>query len=356
MIKKYFIITYGCQMNKSDSKRIATLLEKKGYQQALNEKEADLVVINMCSVREPAVQKVKNQISKIKSINQKSKIILTGCILDIDKKMFEKKEGVMIKQFKNLNKIYPVKNNKVQETEFVPIMQGCNNFCTYCVVPYTKGKEKYRDPKEIICEIKELIKRGTKEIILLGQNVNSYKFKIRNSTQNTKILKKKEVIDFADLLKEINDLEGDFKVRFLTNHPKDMSDKLIETISQCNKIVKHLHLPVQSGDNEILKKMNRGYTKEQYFALVKKIMEKIPQIQLTTDIIVGFPGETKKAFKNTLNLMRKIRFKTAYIAMYSPRPGTTAYKLKDNIPFNEKKRRHQLLLQIIKNQLEKKII
>ncbi len=312
----YHIITYGCQMNRSDSERMAAVLENKGYKPAQDASQADLIVINICSVRQKAIDKVKNQITRLHD----KKIILTGCILEKDQKLFEKL-GVEVKQFKGLAKIKP-------KTAFVPIMRGCNNFCSYCVVPYTRGRERYRSQKEIVCEVEHLLKKSVKEITLLGQNVNSYP-------------------NFVKLLQKITALSGKFKIKFITNHPKDFSDELIDEIARNNKIAKYVHLPIQSGDNEVLKKMKRNYTCEQYLALIKKIRAKIPEVEITTDIIVGFSGETEKQFQNTIALFKKIKFAQAYIAKYSPRAGTAAYKLKDNVPLEEKKRREQVLRSLI---------
>jgi len=354
---KYRIITYGCQMNKSDSERIATVLENIGYQPASNVNEADLIVVNMCSVRQSAVDRVfglSQKFSKLKIKNKKLKIILTGCILREDRKKFrngfdlilnikdlpnwpkiiKRKRNALIQRSQNYRVNYFCIQPKYQSnfSAFIPISNGCNNFCSYCVVPYTRGCEKSRGAKEIIQEVKSLIKKGYKEIILLGQNVNSYKDK---------------KINFPNLLKKINGLKGDFRLNFLTSHPKDMSDELINTIASCQKIIKEIHLPVQSGDNQILKKMNRHYTVAQYRNLVKKIRQKISGVKISTDIIVGFPGETKKQFQNTVNLCKEIKFDKAYIAKYSPRPGTAAFRLKDNIPAQEKKRRWKILENLI---------
>ena len=312
----YHIITFGCQMNKSDSERIATLLEKKGYKPAQNEKQADLIVINVCSVRQSAVDRVYNKIRIIKN----KKIIITGCILEEDKKRF-KKHGEVLK-FKNLFKTIPTISQSNEA--FIPIMEGCNNFCTYCVVPYTRGRESYREKKEIINEIKKIIKKGFKQITLLGQNVNSYP-------------------NFPQLLMEIASLAGDFKLTFLTSHPKDFSDELIGVMAKNEKIIKYLNLPVQSGDDKILKKMNRPYTIKEYKNLIKKIYKKIPDIKLSTDIIVGFPGETKKQFENTVKLFKEIKFNNAYISKYSARTGTASFRLKDNVSLEEKKRREKVL-------------
>jgi tRNA-2-methylthio-N6-dimethylallyladenosine synthase len=318
-MEKYWIITYGCQMNKSDSERIALVLEKKGYQPAENEVSADLIVINICSVKQSAVNRVYNKLKNLKT----KKIILTGCILQEDKDKFTQYGEVI--RFTDLFKIEP--KLKYQEG-FIPIMEGCNNFCTYCVVPYTRGREYYREKEEIICEAKKLIERGYQKITLLGQNVNSYP-------------------NFPQLLEEIVNLPGNFTVTFLTSHPKDFSDELIDVIAKSEKIVKHLNLPVQSGDDEILIKMNRPYTIKQYKDLVKKIRQKIPTIKLSTDIIVGFPGETEKQFKNTVKLFKEIKFDNAYISKYSPRPGTASSKIEDNVPLEEKKKRERVLREIM---------
>ena len=308
-------------MNKSDSERIAALLEKKGYRPVKDEKQADLIVINICSVRQSAIDRVYN---KIQNLSQKNKkIILTGCILEKDKEKL-KKHGKIIK-FKDLFKMKPILKH---QEGFIPIMEGCNNFCSYCVVPYTRGREHYRNKKEIINEARNLIKKGYQQITLLGQNVNSYP-------------------NFPQLLEEIANLSGNFKLTFLTSHPKDFSDKLIDVMANSEKIVRYLNLPVQSGDNKILKKMNRPYTIGQYKKLVKKIRKKIPDIKLSTDIIVGFPEETKKQFENSVKLFREIGFNMAYISKYSPRPGTASSKMKDNVPLEEKKRREKTLRDLL---------
>ena len=317
----YYIITFGCQMNKSDSERIAALLEKKGYHPVKDEKQADLIVINICSVRQSAIDRVLNKIQNLSPKNKK--IIFTGCILEKDKEKL-KKHGEIIK-FKDLFKMKPILKH---QEGFIPIMEGCNNFCSYCVVPYTRGRERYKEKKRIINEAKNLIKNGYQQITLLGQNVNSYP-------------------NFPQLLEEITNLSGNFKLTFLTSHPKDFSDKLINVMAKKEKIIRYLNLPVQSGDDEILKKMNRPYTIKQYKDLVKKIRKKIPDIKLSTDIIVGFPGETKKQFNNTVKLFKEIKFDNAYISKYSPRPGTASSKMKDNIPLEEKKQREKILRNLL---------
>jgi tRNA dimethylallyltransferase len=328
---EYFIKTYGCQMNESDSERIAGFLENKGYKSAPNMEGADLIVVNACSVRQSAIDRILGLKTKFKKL--KARKILTGCILKSDKKKFKEffDEILDINKFLGKDYLYLKPKYLYRDSAFVPIMTGCDNFCAYCVVPYTRGKEISRPIKEIIDEVRYLIKQGYKEITLLGQNVNSYKY------------------GFSRVLKELNSLPGDFKIYFITNHPKDFSDELIDTIAKCKKVAKEIHLPLQSGDNQILKKMNRGYTIEQYKNLVKKIKKKIPNVKISTDVIVGFPEETKKQFENTVKLFKQIKFSKAYINKYSTRAGTEATKLKDNVSWNEKKRRWKILNDIITN-------
>jgi len=326
-------------MNKSDSERTAAQLEKKGYQPAQEIKQADLVVINVCSVRQSAINRIYSKVKQLneqRTANHKQKIILTGCLLEKDKKQLADQ----------IDEIWPIidletkPKHQSRHQAFVPIMTGCNNFCSYCVVPYTRGQEYSRPAREIIKEVKDLIKKGYKEITLLGQNVNSYQGQPPVPTLTS--------LNFPNLLKTLDDIPGSFRIKFLTSHPKDMSDELIKIISQSKKIPKEIHLPVQSGDDQILKKMNRGYTINHYKKLIKKIRQQIPQTKISTDIIVGFPGETKKQFQKTVNLVKEIGFKQAYVSAYSPRPGTTAAKLRDNVPSNEKKRRKRIILDLVK--------
>lgn len=335
---KYHLITYGCQMNKSDSERMAAQLEKQGYQSAQKIEEADLVVVNACSVRQSAMDRIYAKIDQLNQRKPRPKIILTGCLLETDKEKLKDK----------VDEIWPLVDfslsPKYQPSSYayVPIMTGCNNFCSFCVVPYTRGREKSRPAQEIIKEVKKLVKRGYKEIILLGQNVNSY-----ISEQRTVNSEQYQNINFPTLLRILNNIPGQFQIRFLTNHPKNMSDELIETVAQCEKVAKYIHLPVQSGDDQILEKMNRGYRVADYKNLVKKIRQKIPGVKISTDVIVGFPGETEKQFQNTVKLFKEIKFDQAYIARYSPRPGTAAAKLKDEVPAQEKKRREKILTSIL---------
>ncbi len=346
---KYHIITIGCQMNVSDSERLATALENKGYKLTQNKYKADLVAVNTCGVRQSAENRIYGLIPDIKEKNKKAKIVVTGCL--VYRKDVRRRLEKYVDEWKLINeigkgecedylKIIPKYQSKT--SAFIPIGNGCDNFCSYCVVPYARGREVWRPAKEILSEVKSLVKKGYKEIILVAQNVNSYKS--RNSqliTRNSKML------DFADLLKMANDIPGDFKIKFLTSHPKDMSDKLIKTMAKCGKFSRQVHLPVQSGDDEVLKRMNRKYTVAQYEKLINKIRKAMPDAEISTDIIVGFCGETKKQFSNTVKLMKKIKFNQAYIARYTPRPGTAAFKLADNITKEEKKRRWLLLNSIL---------
>jgi len=319
---KYFVFTFGCQMNKADSERIAQGLERKKHKPALSIKEADLVVVNMCSVRQSAVNRVFGLKEKLKG----KKTILTGCILKKDRKKLEKIFDKII-EIENLTK------GLLGNSSLLPIMKGCNNFCSYCVVPYTRGRETSRPAEEIICQAKKIIKKGVKEIWLLGQNVNSYKSKS---------------VNFPKLLRMVNKIPGEFWIKFTSSHPKDFSNELIKAMKECKKVCPYLNLPVQSGDNKILKKMNRPYTIKDYKGIIKKVRKAIPDIAISTDIIVGFPGETRKQFENTKKLFKEIKYDMAYINKYSPRPGTAAEKLKDNVSPKEKIKREKELTEILK--------
>jgi len=340
-VKGYWIITYGCRANRSDSERISSLLESIGYK--LTNNNPDLVVINLCSIRQQAVDRALSQIEKVKSSG--TKIILTGCILDHDRKRIEGKVDFVLKikdlakwpkalgitknlDIKDYFEIDPKYENRFSAQ--IPIMTGCDNFCTYCVVPYTRGREKSRPFKEIIIEAERAIASGCKEIWLLGQNVNSYKF------------------DLSELLKRIDSITGDFWISFLSSHPKDLDEKTLNIMHSSQKVMKYLNLPVQAGDDLILKKMNRPYTISEYKKSIEMVMEKIPEVTLSTDVIVGFPGETESAFNNTAKLFEEIKFDMAYISKYSPRPGTPSFKMKDDVPYSEKSRRLRILTDILK--------
>lgn len=328
---KYFIFTLGCQMNISDSQRIAKKLEEIGYKPA-SEKEAGLVVVNACSVRQKAVDRIWGKIKIWQA--QKKKIILTGCVLPADRKKFAEK-GIDYSNFHDKNFFDIIPKNLTPIT-YIPIMTGCDNFCSYCAVPLTRGREKSRPMKDIILDVKRALNSSSKEILLLGQNVNSYQY------------------GFVKLLKEIDKIPSDFKFNFISSNPHDMTNEIITAIAKLKKWPHELHLPLQSGDDEILHKMNRRYTSAQYLRLIENLKLKInaspkakKNLKLSTDIIVGFPGETKKQFNKTVKICKKIKFDKAYIAQYSPRPGTVAAKLKDDVPQKEKKRRWLVLEKLI---------
>jgi len=311
---KYYIKTFGCQLNKSDSERIANKIEKIGYEKSSNLKEADLVVVNMCSIRQSAVDRIIGMSKKLKD----KKSILTGCIMKEDlskfKKIFDHIFSIeslsswhkLLRKGEKNHYLNPLREEKeisyfeiepLRENPFsalIPISSGCNNFCSYCVVPFVRGKEISRNSEDVIKEAEKAVRKGTKEIWLLGQNVNSYNFK---------------GIRFPEILRRVDKIKGNFWIRFTSPHPKDFSEELIQAMKECKKVTRYLNLPVQSGDDKILKKMNRPYTVKDYKKLVRKIRKEIPDIFLSTDIIVGFPGETKKNFQNTLNLVQKRREK-----------------------------------------------
>lgn len=337
-------------MNESDSERLATVFDKKGYKPASVANDADLILVNMCSVRQSAVDRVdglKKKLSELKTKNHKLKTILTGCILKSDKKKFSEyfdkilDTKNLIKKVKKYNAVK--KENSLayipNKLAYIPISNGCNYSCSYCVVPSTRGRLQCRNHKKIIREFKEAVKMNVKtsakEIWLLGQNVNDY------SSPADSLIKFPELLEMAAAVK------GDFSIRFMSPNPNNFSEKLIDVMANSSKIAKYLNIPLQSGDNRILKAMKRPYTSAQYKALIKKIRIKISNINLSTDIIVGFPGETKKQFENTAKLMKEIKFNIAYISKYSPRKGTVAYQMKNNIPIAEKKRRWKILNKIV---------
>jgi len=354
MKNKFFIKTFGCQMNISDSERIETVLLSAKFKKVNSENLADFVIVNSCSIRQAAENRA---ISTLKNAKKNKQVaIVTGCSAVKEKLRF-KNFADFVLDIKDLRKwpdIILNKNTLQQDlgslnylkfqpkyqTKFhayVPIMTGCNNFCSYCVVPYSRGREVSRSVKEIIKEVKLLVKQGYKAITLLGQNVNSYLGKFNN-----------QKIDFPALLKMINDIDGDFWIWFVTSHPKDMSLKLIKTIKNCKKVCRYIHLPAQAGNDVILKKMNRKYTHAKYLKLVKSIKKYLPDACLSTDIIVGFPGETKKQFLETCKLFKEVEYDMAFLAKYSPRPGTISFKMNDDVLQDEKKRRENFLNNILR--------
>ncbi len=330
-------------MNVADAQMIADWYESNGWVKALSFKEADEIVIVACSVRQTAEDRVYGLINNLKKLKKNSKglltaypkIILTGCMLRYPLRWLKEKMPV-VDEFRKIEKF---KTKKIIRKEKLPvlvsIMEGCNQFCSYCVVPYARGREKSRPFKEIVCEIEKLAKNNCQEVMLLGQNVNSY-------GKDLKSVK----INFAELLKAVHQIEGIKKISFFTSNPWDLSQEIIETL-KLPKIDRYLHLPVQSGDDDILKRMNRHYTAKDYLALAKNIKKEIPDIKIGADIIVGFPGETEKQFKNTLKLCREVGFVKAYVAMYSPRPQTKAYQFEDDVPLKEKRRRWKILDDLI---------
>lgn len=364
----YHIITYGCQMNENDSEHLAGQLQKMGYEYSEKMEQADLILINTCCVRESAEKKIYGKIGelkKLKAANPNLIIGIVGCMAQKDKDSLLKKAAhidlVMgthnLYQFTELvEKIRKSRERLVavwdeaekMSTEvpaihkgnisaWVPIIYGCNNFCTYCIVPYVRGRERSRPLKDIVAEVEELGQAGFKEITLLGQNVNSYG---KDS---------EESCDFADLLAAVDQVENIERIRYMTSHPRDMNDKIINTIKNSHKICDHFHLPIQSGSDTILQKMNRGYTTEYYCGLVEKIRQAIPNASITTDLIVGFPGETDELFLETLRFIETIRFDAAYTFLYSQRSGTPAATMAAQIPLAVKKARLQSLMDVQNN-------
>jgi len=350
-LQTYFIETYGCQMNQYDSQIVASILEGEGYRAADDPDNADLILVNTCAVRSHAEKRALGRISVLgrwKKSSPGRKLGVIGCMAQqLGKRLFETnpfidfivgpdqyknlpelisnekaKEAVSLNHTETYGSIKPIRQKTI--SGYVTISRGCNNFCSYCVVPFTRGRERSRPAQEILSEIEEMVEQGFKEVILLGQNVNSY------NDGN---------VDFPTLLRLCTSIDGLLRIRFMTSHPKDLSDRLIETVASEEKICNHIHLPVQSGSNRILEMMNRKYTREHYIDLVEKIRNAIPDIGITTDIMVGFPGETENNFDQTYNLMKEIEFDDAFTYRYSMRPQTKAAKMKDQIPEEIKLRR-----------------
>jgi tRNA-2-methylthio-N6-dimethylallyladenosine synthase len=336
---KYHIWTIGCQMNKAESERLGSYFEQLGYQPTATATEANLIILNSCVVRQSAEDRVVNKLNALrplKKLRPDLTLALTGCLVNADLAQLKERFPHVDYFFKAGD--LPQWREKVEweqalpqhptPSTYVSIIQGCNNFCSYCIVPYRRGRNRSRPLKEIVSEVKELVKRGAKEVTLLGQNVDSYGHDLPDRP------------DLADLLYELNAIDGLLRIRFLTNHPKDMSSKLIEAVAGLDKVCEHISLPVQSGSDEILEAMRRGYTVEQYRQLIAEIRGKIPEVALSTDVIVGFPSETETQFRQTAGLLSELRFDTVHVACYSPRPGTiSARELEDNVPATEKRRR-----------------
>ncbi len=326
-------------MNKAESERLGGYLEQLGYQATATAEEADFIVLNSCVVRQSAENRVINKLNALKSVKRARPnltLALTGCLVNSEvdhlkrtfphvNYFFKSGDSPQWIEKPELGQVLP---QHPSPSTFVPIIQGCDNFCSYCIVPYRRGREKSRPAAEIACEVKALVHRGVKEVTLLGQNVDSYGHDLPDKP------------DLAALLHELNTIDGLARIRFLTNHPKDMSPRLIEAIADLDKVCEHISLPVQSGNNDILKTMRRGYTIEHYRQLITQIRSRIPGVALSTDVIVGFPSESDQQFQQTVNLLSELRFDTVHVAAYSPRPGTTASKqFEDTIPLAEKRER-----------------
>jgi tRNA-2-methylthio-N6-dimethylallyladenosine synthase len=325
-------------MNRAESERITAQFETLGYTAAAHISEADIIVLNSCVVRGSAEERVVNKLHDLKHLKKEKPqtlIALTGCMVEADTAKLHKRFPFIDHFFKAgenppwLEKpLTPLSPLNPQPSSYVTISQGCNNFCSYCIVPYRRGRERSRTMDEITCEVKELARRGAKEIILLGQNVDSYGRDLPGRP------------DLADLLTELNKIEGVVRLRFLTNHPKDMSQKLITAIADLDKVCEQINLPVQAGSDAVLERMGRGYTVAQYQTLISSIRQNIPGVAISTDIIVGFPGETERQYQETFDLLSKLKFDTVHVAAYSPREGTIAAKqYPDDVPPGEKKAR-----------------
>ena len=364
---KCCVQTFGCQMNARDSEKLLGILQEIGYEPTESE-EADIVVYNTCTVRENANLRVYGRLGQLRGLKRKNPhmiIALCGCMMQ-EKEVVEKIQKsysfvdavfgtynifklaeLLYNRWESGKMVIDIWDSQKQVVEELPtvrkfpfksgvnIMYGCNNFCTYCIVPYVRGREKSREPRDIIREIERLADDGVKEIMLLGQNVNSYGKTLDNP------------VSFAQLLKEIEKIDGIERIRYMTPHPKDFCEELLDVMSQSSKICNHIHFPLQSGSTRLLKAMNRQYTKEQYLNWVDKIREKLPDVSLTTDIIVGFPGETEEDFEDTLDVVRKAQFDSAYTFIYSKRTGTPAASMENQIPEDVVKERFNRLLETV---------
>lgn len=366
--KKVVSLAYGCQMSERDSETLTELSVQHGYERGTDLNDADLVIINTCCVRESAENKILGKIGELKTLkkhNPRLKIAVTGCMVqqpgalerlqkraphvDIWSGTFNihdfKAMLTKAEEEQKVAEVLPAPSG-LTSNEAVPlaergklhanvnIMYGCNNFCAYCIVPYVRGRERSRTPEEIVTEIKGLVASGCREVTLLGQNVNSYGTEFSAAG------------DFSDLLRRVDQIDGLERVRFTTSHPKDLSDKLIATVAQGSRLCRHFHLPVQAGSNRVLARMNRKYTRETYLAIVEKIRAAIPQASISTDIIVGFPGESEEDFGQTLDIVKRVRYSQIYNFMYSKRSGTPAAVMDDQIPLDIKKRRLQELIKL----------
>ncbi|ACB85078.1 tRNA (N6-isopentenyl adenosine(37)-C2)-methylthiotransferase MiaB [Natranaerobius thermophilus] len=365
--KKFYTLTFGCQMNEHDSEVLAGMLDQMGFEKAASEEEADLLIINTCAVREKAEQKVLGKIGTLRYLKENKpdmKIAIGGCMVQqehVANKIYRDFTHVdiifgthNINRFPQLLEHVMQKGKRVKEISqddsqvfenlphkredsikaWVVISYGCDNYCKYCIVPYVRGQQRSRDPEHIKYEVEKLAKEGLKEITLLGQNVNSYG---KDLDQN---------ISFTNLLEELSKIEGIERIRFMTSHPKDFDKELITTLKESNKICEHFHLPVQAGSNKILKKMGRGYTREHYVDIVNDIRAELPNASITTDIIVGYPGEEEEDFQETLDLVQNVKFDSAFTFVYSKRSGTPAAEMAEQVDEQTKKGRIQKLISV----------
>lgn len=380
----YYILTMGCQLNENDSEKLCGMAEKMGYTEVTEMNNADLIIFNTCCIRENAEDKLFGKLGEAKKVKEKrsSIIAIGGCMMqekEMIKKIHESYPFVDVlfgthtlhKFPENLYKAVttnkkledildidgeiieglPIKRDD-QIKASVTIMNGCNNFCSYCIVPYVRGRERSRTPKDIIEEVRCLAKQGYKEITLLGQNVNSY-LRVENE-KNIEYEKYEGVNSFATLLRAVNKIDGIERIRFVSPHPKDFTDDVIEAIKDCDKVCKLVHLPLQSGSTNVLRVMNRKYSKEQFLDLVEKMKNNIPNLTISTDIIVGFPGETEEDFEDTLDVVRKVKFEQVYMFIYSRRTGTPGDKMENQVPDDVKHKRFDRLKALVENQIEKR--
>lgn len=365
--KAFYLETFGCQMNVVDSERIVGLLDDIGYHQVEEPEQADLILLNTCAVRDKAVRKAYGHLGRFKPFKERKPELIIGmggCIAQQEGKQLLEEFSYLDLVFGTHNvhrlpemvqqvaekhvrceetefldrdtrlQLFPSRTGQDAFTRFVTVMQGCDNFCSYCVVPYVRGREISRPSDEVLEEIRELAAQGVREITLIGQNVNSYG------------LKEEGELSFAELLEKVNDVDGIDRIRFTTSHPKDLSDDLIDCFGRLDKLCKHLHLPVQCGSDKILKAMNRGYTRERYLNVVERLKQVCPEIRLTSDIIVGFPGETEEDFNETMSLLEKVRYAEIYSFIYSPRSGTTAADMVDDLPADVKQDQFNRMLEL----------
>ena len=369
MNKKFYIETYGCQMNVADSEVVSSIMNEQGYQKTTMMEEADVILVNTCSIRENAEQRVwgrLNVFKQQKKAHPQIKVGVIGCMAErLKEQLIEKEKTVdlvigpdayralpkliehvdsgekgintLLSKEETYGDIAPVRTDKNQISAFISIMRGCNNMCSYCIVPYVRGRERSRDPETILRETRELAEQGFKEITLLGQNVDSFAWKRSDGS----------TMPFAELLDQTAQVVPNIRIRFATSHPKDLSDEVLKVIAQHKNICKHIHLPVQSGSTKILQKMNRGYTREWYMNRIDAIRKYLPDCEVTTDIMTGFCDETEEDHQDTLSLMKYANYDFAYMFKYSERPGTkAARKMEDNVPEETKKRRLNEIIEL----------